>query len=666
MLRLACLASVACALAACARRPGPTGAVPEATRGEAVVARVRVEGARRVPAYAIRQKIATRGTPAAELTRALRVKRAYRWLDRRDLDDDVRRIENLYRLEGFLRARVAGVEVREAFAGRRGRGGPRWVDVVFRVEEGPRAALRDVEVRGLEDLPEGEESRARSAVSLREGRAFDYDAYSRSLAALRSFLSERGYAWARVLGQVRADADAGAVDVGIDVDPGEVGLLGEVRLSGRFTVPESLIRKQIRLVPGQVYRPRDLERLQSDLYDLGIFSTVTVAPDLSVPEGSPIPVDVLVREGDPRLLEVGGGVRVESSRFDARASVLLQDRNAFRRAVRLSSRTEAGYSVLPALGDPEYHGPLASEELKATFPHVPWSQFQTSLRGAVVLEIGQGYQYWGPQFEAAVQYAPGRRLLVSLGYNLRSYDFFSVDEELLDLSAGPVDDPTVTGAGTTFMDPYRLGYLELRLRGDGRDDPLSPMSGVAAELTVAGGASFLGGEFTYLRVRGEVSGYLPLVPRTLSLAARIGAGAIRPFDDLGAPYLQRFRLGGAATVRGWGYEQLSPRVPGEDCGADDGCPDTPVGGNAMVLANLELRVYSRVGLGFAGFVDAGRVWESAFGGPADLQVSVGGGVRYRTPIGVVRLDAGVPVVRDPTLAAGQPGFGIHFGIGEAF
>ncbi|MCK6527626.1 outer membrane protein assembly factor [Myxococcota bacterium] len=192
------------------------------------------------------------------------------------------------------------------------------------------------------------------------------------------------------------------------------------------------------------------------------------------------------------------------------------------------------------------------------------------------------------------------------------------------------------------------------------------MSGVAAELTVAGGASFLGGEFTYLRVRGEVSGYLPLVPRTLSLAARIGAGAIRPFDDLGAPYLQRFRLGGAATVRGWGYEQLSPRVPGEDCGADDGCPDTPVGGNAMVLANLELRVYSRVGLGFAGFVDAGRVWESAFGGPADLQVSVGGGVRYRTPIGVVRLDAGVPVVRDPTLAAGQPGFGIHFGIGEAF
>ena len=102
---------------------------------------------------------------------------------------------------------------------------------------------------------------------------------------------------------------------------------------------------------------------------------------------------------------------------------------------------------------------------------------------------------------------------------------------------------------------------------------------------------------------------------------------------------ERFFAGGDTTVRGFSLDQL-------------GTPETldengfPRGGNAVVVLNAELRVPIWGDLGGATFVDAGNVFRRA----SDLDVSelrptAGFGVRYRSPVGPLRLDVGFKLDR---------------------
>jgi outer membrane translocation and assembly module TamA len=129
----------------------------------------------------------------------------------------------------------------------------------------------------------------------------------------------------------------------------------------------------------------------------------------------------------------------------------------------------------------------------------------------------------------------------------------------------------------------------------------------------------------------------------------------------------RFYLGGADTVRGWGLRRLSPQVFPDGCipGEAD-CRGIPVGGNTMILANIEARVRATKMLSFVAFADGGDVRagvnEFALN---QFNYSAGPGVRLDTPIGVFRLDVGFRL-NDTVYALGQKIWAVHFGLGEAF
>jgi outer membrane translocation and assembly module TamA len=112
------------------------------------------------------------------------------------------------------------------------------------------------------------------------------------------------------------------------------------------------------------------------------------------------------------------------------------------------------------------------------------------------------------------------------------------------------------------------------------------------------------------------------------------------------PASERFFAGGDTTVRGFALDQL-------------GTPETidsngfPQGGNAVIVLNAELRVPVWGDLGAATFLDAGNVFSHA----SDLDLSrirptAGVGLRYRSPIGPLRLDVGFKLNREP-LTNGQ-------------
>ena len=89
----------------------------------------------------------------------------------------------------------------------------------------------------------------------------------------------------------------------------------------------------------------------------------------------------------------------------------------------------------------------------------------------------------------------------------------------------------------------------------------------------------------------------------------------------------------------------------------------PIGGEAVIVINQELRVrHERTGLGAAVFWDAGNVFAKVRDIDLHLRQSVGIGLRYDSPLGMLRFDIGFPLSR----RIDEKRYRFNFGLGQAF
>jgi outer membrane protein insertion porin family len=136
-------------------------------------------------------------------------------------------------------------------------------------------------------------------------------------------------------------------------------------------------------------------------------------------------------------------------------------------------------------------------------------------------------------------------------------------------------------------------------------------------------------------------------------AASFRGGVAHAFGDTEElPLVERFFLGGRTTVRGYSHDTLGPKSAEGD----------PTGGNVFALINGEFRISLGRGFGLVTFVDGGNVWKVIDDVEPSLKYTVGAGLRYRTPVGPVRIDYGHKLERETGESAGE----IHFSFGHAF
>jgi outer membrane protein assembly factor BamA len=610
------------------------------------------------------------------------------WLDRYTLDRDAYRLEIWYANHGYFDARFLGWEI-TSNAPKTKRLRP--VHVRGHIDEGVASRVRKLDIRGLESLLPplrrlvAREVELHAATVGKHGRShpgdiFTLAAYKAGLGAIRAKLLDQSYAHATVEGDVLVDADAHAVDITYRVNPGPSARFGAVTFTGLSKVPEDLIRDQVDVVEGEAFNAHALETTRARLYGLQAFGLVNVVPDLSDPTSSVIPVRIELSEAKTRELRAGPSFEAETGKIALYGEADISDSNVFGRLWRMEQKAKVGAGVLvPTIGDlkdvrPDDLKPAVDLEGNVMLPHLfggDWGLTNTGL-----LEVGfePGYTFFSPAFTPSLVYSGFKHLTIGVGYRIRYFQYhFDKGIDLKAIENSPL--------GLDVRESYFLSLLEQHVTYDGRNDPLSPSRGWYWSLAL--GEAGLGGDFQFLRGVGEIRAYRSVVrlfgwdPEVV-LAGRLGGGLIVPYgtsDKAAVPYAERLYLGGSTTVRGWAANRLGPYFSDytEDPDSGEGeyrarpeRVDYPAGGDLQLYGNFELRKGLPWGLTMATFVDVGRVWDRPGNfGFDELQWSVGGGLRYATPIGPIRADIGYRL-QDPAYFESQPQWAFHLGLGEAF
>lgn len=620
------------------------------------------------------------------------------FLDEDQLALDAWRLEVWYAHHGYFDARVTGWDIEYARHKKRELWPfklPRAVRITGHVDEGRPYTLSKFEFEGLERLGGPVEARIRNASDLQVGDTFDLDALNATVDEARSFLLDQSYAYVEVTPKV--DVYPGrdrTVEVVISVELGPSCTFGELTLEGLDRVPERLVRQEIPLKTpkdgekGEAFSESDLSATRRRLFGLQVFSVVNVIPETEAPPSDPearaawepdtvVPVTVALSEGSFRQMRLGTGVLLEGGRQEAHVSADFSHVNLFGRLIQLNWNNRVGYAVWLTQAElfeegltelPDTRGPIVDSQVALTFPHVPARGWRLATDVRYELGVEQGYRYSSPSTSPALLWRATDRIDVEFGYHLRFFDY-------IDLQIDPGDLGRNTPLGLDFSDPYLLGYYRQKITFDSRDSILFARRGLYGqwELAEAGGPA--GGQFNFLRLLADHRAYIPIIRLfgwrpSGALAFRLGGGVIQPYgsdEDARVPYAERLYLGGASDVRGWQSNRLGPSIcdapAGQVCTSAD---VLPIGGLVSLHGSAEVRLYTDMDLGFAVFTDAGMVWEDLESAiPPAVLPSVGSGLRYRVPFGVVRLDVARRLLETGDYPL-EPLWNVHFGLSEAF
>ncbi len=545
----------------------------------ATVDRVRFEGRRKVPEKTLR---------AAIKTRSSRLLGGDRPLLRADfLKVDTLAIRDVYRQNGFLDAHVdVGIASSRD---------PGSVEVTFLIAEGPRTKFGSITFTGVIGVPHDQ---LRRRLHSRTGRVFNPYFLKADATRIVAVYHDRGQFPEVAATTTREEQQ---IHVNFEVNEGPVYHFGAVtvRATDSLGVSESFVRRELVMKEGEVYRSSRVEQSVERLYETNVFRQVQMVPHVDS-VGTVVPFDLRLAPRPPRWLDAGIG---SGTAERLQGAVQWGHRN-------LGSRGMQG--VLEGRLALDADGHFQRARLSASVAE-PWL-FATRTRGLVTLYLEEQHDRTDPRvlfetetkgitFEARRQ--PGRFTRVAL---IQDNAFVIQDFTFRD----PNLDPAIRDSLIADVIPsYRTHRLALAVVRDTRDDPIRMTRG--SYQTLAGEvASGPAKEAGFTKEQFISSWYSPQRGGRWILATRVRAGVIQPFGDRvqfspqpeldseveRVPQVDRFRLGGVNTVRGYDENQIAP-----------------LGGLLLLQANVELRFSVWGPFGIEAYIDAGNVWER----PTDIQ-----------------------------------------------
>ena len=663
-------------------------------RGAAAVDAVSLEGNRALSSSDIEEKMATAPSPKF-LGLFQGIVYDYELFDRSVLQRDLERIERYYRARGYYEAKVRAGRIRYKSDDH--------VNVTIEVEEDGPVRIREARIDGIDGLPPEDAEAVETAMtrSVKIGQPFEEDPFRKAESSMKRALTDRGYAWAKVERRADVDLPGHHASLFFSAHPGPKAVFGAIRIEGLGELPEGPVRRALDISPRDRYSTTALDDAGQAVLNLGTFSSVEVKPDLAEPPppSGVVPLRVHVQLQKLKSVILGGGIEMDSIRTEAHFRLGWEHKNLFGGFRHFTVELRPGLNLyptrLPKL-EPPTRG-LPEERLRATLHRPGFLEARTN--GVISQELNTYPWQLGSVVDKKASVLGYVEYKSSLGVDRTLWKFFGAPSYNLQYNH-PF---TYEGTLSPELRDLVLSYVDVLGHLDLRDDQIQPHAGLFLQndLQIAG----LGGDARDVRIQPELRGYVPIT-RKVTLAARATVGFLFPFNygetdrpgsghearDIELMYLRGFFSGGPSSNRGYPLRSIGPHgvVPflrpdlparAASCALGDTSARCamPLGGLSLWEASLELRFPLYGALHGTTFCDASDVSAHRFDlRPGYLHLSCGLGLRYDTPIGPVRLDAGYRIpgaqipAGTPSHLEGEPGtlygvpIAVAVGIGEAF
>lgn len=517
----------------------------------------------------------------------------------------------------------------------------RWAEATFVIEAGIRRMVGEISVEGERTFAEDQ---ILKWITQRPGDPFDVFRTARDRTEIENRYANQGFYLVQVVADIQPTDETQNPRVHglvFRIDEGPRLLVGDITIEGNALTQDFIIRRELIFGSGAVLNRDLIDRSRSRLYGTGHFSRVDITP-LNVESSSGV-VDVVVSVRERKMRFVGLGVGY-GTRDQLRLSGEWGHRNLFGRGLRTSLRSILASELFPVdLIRGRIEGRLVE----------PWL-FSTRNQGALTVSYERRKEF----FESGTQeYDLGLvTLLLNVSRQLTRHTnaWVGLQNEWADLDADEGVDPPDDGQ------PDLTRSVSFTLDRDRRDDYFDPTGGLRNRILTSVSGGILGGDNDFWKVQVESSWF-----RTagVTFAGRVRVGYEQPYgqsDDV--PDRDRFKLGGAATVRGYRYQDIGP-------------------GDFLILANFESRFPLFWLFRGALFADGGNAWpdvddvrwedfrarghkeDAVRAAETEFRYTVGLGFRISTPVGPVRIDAGRKL---KLITEEEDRWGYHLSLGHVF
>lgn len=526
-----------------------------------------------------------------------------------ELERDRQTIQEYLKSKGFHYAMVSSPQLFEEDQN---------LKIYYEVNEGKQVKIKSIKVEGVENTDE-----VTKILKKYESHPFYEGKIIEIKRDLRNYYLKKGYMDVNIDVNYKINDDI--AEVILKIAPGQQRYFGKSIILGNKKTKTKFIYQRLLQKENQPYNPYLVDEERQTLYSTGLFSLIDIKNQLS---DNTVDLIYNVEEQPAGSIEFGLGYgeyeRAKAFLDFSYINLLGMNKQIFSR-VELSTLEKRFYSTYVD----------------------PWIGKKLSFKTSLVFETADIKNIDTKDIIYKL-----RRYGISTGFEKKITETFK-GELLYELNYSKTWDvvPEAVISDQDIGEILTSGF-KLSLIYDSRDNPFDPEKGFLTGLVTKFTSEVFGSEINFLKSSFYINKYTKIT-KGLILATSLRVGNAWLYGKTKElPISERYFLGGRDTVRGYAQNTLGPKKDNQ-----------PTGGKAFLMGNIELRTYLGKNLSVVNFLDFGNLWNRVGDiEPTNLKYTTGIGLRYKTPIGPIRVDYGYKLNRQKGESYGE----IHFSIGHAF
>ncbi len=517
------------------------------------------------------------------------------------------------------------------------------IEVLFKIEEGPKFKIGEITFQG--DLLKTPEEFL-EVMQADEQEYFSQQTIMKDLSELQAIYGDQGFAYANIVPRPIMNDETAIMDLVFQITKGEIVSIGEIKITGNTKTRDKVIRREVKLIEGELYNETKKRQSVANLNRLGFFKAVDVQPLTDSGESDVMDLNIQVEETSTGTLNLGvgfGGFQGFAVQGSMNQTNLFGQGKNVGFSVNWSENVNRLFNLNytdPFFLDTKWSFGFDVYQSLRILPDFREERFGGSIRLGRMLT-----DYW----RTSVRYRLDSTKLIfpTNGYT----DIYTPDL---------IDDSEGLASSLTWFLEY-----------DRRNNRQFPTQGFYSNLSFE--YVGIGGDLNYSESNFNVRYYKPIIGSLVWRNNFVYGYLASNGSGNNVPVSQLYRLGGANTIRGYNWFTLARRkfsniafteLVGDGATFPEFKAQRPFGGLQQFYYNLEFEwaMVKEAGIKGVVFYDVGQAEDDL--AISRIKSSYGAGIRWISPLGPLRFEWGFPI--DPDERFGEDRVVFDFSISSTF